>query len=177
MYSAVAKGYCWHGLRAPRYGRKGSSPPHSTHLGTLQVGREAGTLCEACAFQAPLGRALCRARVAFCIHNLAYQGVLPTAAFPQLCLPPAALASLQQPQAHGAVQQSASPGEAEAEDPSQACAAESTFTGQDDADIEQEEPDHSLSATKQMSAEATIVQLDHAAATYLNWMHVRPGLG
>ena len=37
------------------------------------------------------------ARTAFCIHNLAYQGAMPLAAFPRLCLPESALRPLLWP--------------------------------------------------------------------------------
>ena len=39
------------------------------------------------------------ARTAFCIHNLAYQGAMPLAAFPRLCLPESALRPLLWPPA------------------------------------------------------------------------------
>lgn len=41
------------------------------------------------AYAAALSSSLSRARVAFCIHNLAYQGVFPADAAPRLCLEPA----------------------------------------------------------------------------------------
>ena len=41
------------------------------------------------AYAAALSSSLSRARVAFCIHNLAYQGVFPAGAAPRLCLEPA----------------------------------------------------------------------------------------
>ena len=37
------------------------------------------------------------ARTAFCIHNLAYQGFMPLATFPRLCLPDDALPPLLWP--------------------------------------------------------------------------------
>lgn len=50
------------------------------------------------AFRAALGAALRDAHSAFCIHNLAYQGGLPLAAFERLCLPRSARAALEWPQ-------------------------------------------------------------------------------
>jgi hypothetical protein len=47
--------------------------------------------------QALLARHLATAATAYCIHNLAYQGVYPLAAFPHLCLPPATLPPLLEP--------------------------------------------------------------------------------
>ena len=38
-----------------------------------------------------------QAKTAFCIHNLAYQGSMPLATFPRLCLPDAAMAPLLWP--------------------------------------------------------------------------------
>ncbi len=49
-------------------------------------------------FQRTLAAALADACSAFCIHNLAYQGGLPAAAFERLCLPARARAALAWPQ-------------------------------------------------------------------------------
>ena len=46
-----------------------------------------------------LRASLKHARTAFCIHNLAYQGAMPLAAFPRLCLPESALRPLLWPPA------------------------------------------------------------------------------
>jgi len=53
---------------------------------------------DAAHFQDTLAAALADARSAFCIHNLAYQGGLPAAAFERLCLPARARAALAWPQ-------------------------------------------------------------------------------
>ena len=50
--------------------------------------------CAGREFQKLLARHLATAATAFCIHNLAYQGVFPADAFPRLCLPPTAIPAL-----------------------------------------------------------------------------------
>jgi len=64
-------------------GRGGSS-------GLCTSGACGGSSAQADAFAAALARSLRGARTAFCIHNLAYQGVFPAEAWGRLCLPPEA---------------------------------------------------------------------------------------
>jgi len=68
-------------------GRPGPSPPP---CGLCGAGSPAAD-----AYAASLARSLAGARSAFCIHNLAYQGVFPTAAWGRLCLPEAARAAVE----------------------------------------------------------------------------------
>ena len=75
------------------------------------AGPDAGPKLDLAAFRAALGAALRDAHSAFCIHNLAYQGGLPLAAFARLCLPRSARAALEWPQpSHGGTGDRGNPG-------------------------------------------------------------------
>ena len=73
--------------------------PQHWHVITRLLDVPAGSSEAAAAFwgSQELRDSVCHAKTAFCIHNLAYQGFMPLATFPRLCLPEIALRPLLWP--------------------------------------------------------------------------------
>jgi hypothetical protein len=99
------------------------------------------------AFVKRLRLSLQSAHTAFCIHNLAYQGQMPLASFPRLCLPESALDALIWPPRPGMPQEAG---------PSTAPASTQGLAG-----------DHTLSRASSSGE----ISEQHIS---LNWMHVGP---
>lgn len=112
----------------------------------LQQGAHAGSrehVAGDAAFLSRLSASLQHAHSAFCIHNLAYQGTMPLAAFPRLCLPSAALSALQWPPPPGG--------------PSFGCDP----SGADGTSV------------SDVDAAGSDVNAEEHGASSVNWMHVR----
>ncbi|DBA67279.1 TPA: hypothetical protein ACH3X2_001585 [Trebouxia sp. C0005] len=81
--------HCLHGAKASQY-----EPGTDASNGATQASKPLA--CTAAnSFETHMARLLKSARVAFCIHNLAYQGIFPQESFQRLCLPAYSLSNLQ----------------------------------------------------------------------------------